>query len=67
VLLTQYVLNKEGISLKEKTFFDYGFGAGTFFRYCPSSTQHLQAKRLKAMAFGENPPYHRNGDFHPSL
>src|SRR5882724_9342013 len=39
VLLTQYVLNKDGISLKERTLFDYGFGAGTFFRYCPSSTQ----------------------------
>src|SRR4051812_17117097 len=39
VLLTQHVLEKAGISLEKKMFFDYGFGAGTFFRYCPSSAR----------------------------
>ena len=39
VLLTQQVLQKAGVSLNEKSVFDYGFGAGTFFRYCPRSTR----------------------------
>ena len=35
VLLARYLLSAAAISLQGKTIFDYGFGAGTFFRYCP--------------------------------
>lgn len=35
VLLALQVCEKAGISLDDKDIFDYGFGAGTFFRYCP--------------------------------
>jgi 2-polyprenyl-3-methyl-5-hydroxy-6-metoxy-1,4-benzoquinol methylase len=37
VLLTQQMLDRAQLSLEGKSVFDYGFGAGTFFRYCPSS------------------------------
>lgn len=39
VLLIQQILAKAGIDLADKSLFDYGFGAGTFFRYCPVSTR----------------------------
>ena len=39
VLLTLHVLERAGISLEGKSLFDYGFGAGTFFRYCPTSAR----------------------------
>jgi 2-polyprenyl-3-methyl-5-hydroxy-6-metoxy-1,4-benzoquinol methylase len=39
VLLIQEVLARAGIELAGKSLFDYGFGAGTFFRYCPRTTQ----------------------------
>jgi SAM-dependent methyltransferase len=39
VLLTQVVLEQAGVSLEGKSLFDYGFGAGTFFRYCPANTR----------------------------
>jgi SAM-dependent methyltransferase len=39
VLLIQHVLDRLGVDLKEKSLFDYGFGAGTFFRYCPRSSR----------------------------
>lgn len=35
VLLLRALLADEGIDLARKEIFDYGFGAGTFFRYCP--------------------------------
>jgi SAM-dependent methyltransferase len=35
ISLTFSLLEKAGIDLKGKSVFDYGFGAGTFFRYCP--------------------------------
>lgn len=35
VLLAISILAKSGIDLGGKKIFDYGFGAGTFFRYCP--------------------------------
>ena len=39
VLLALEVLEKAGISLDRKAIFDYGFGAGTFFLYCPNSAR----------------------------
>lgn len=39
VLLSQQILHQAGIELAGKSLFDYGFGAGTFFRYCPLNTQ----------------------------
>ena len=39
VLLIQHVLRRFAIELADKRIFDYGFGAGTFFRYCPKSSQ----------------------------
>jgi SAM-dependent methyltransferase len=39
VLLALHICQKAGISLKCKSIFDYGFGAGTFFRYCPRSSR----------------------------
>ena len=39
VLLALHVLDKAGVALKDKAVFDYGFGAGTFFRYCPPSAR----------------------------
>jgi SAM-dependent methyltransferase len=40
VLLLQYLLTKWNVPLREQRILDYGFGAGTFFRYCPLSS-HL--------------------------
>jgi 2-polyprenyl-3-methyl-5-hydroxy-6-metoxy-1,4-benzoquinol methylase len=39
VLLTQRLCREAGISFEGKDIFDYGFGAGTFFRYCPQSAR----------------------------
>lgn len=39
VLLSLRVLRLAGIGLEGKSVFDYGFGAGTFFRYCPNSAR----------------------------
>src|SRR5262245_6688858 len=39
VLLTLSILEVAGIQLQGKSLFDYGFGAGTFFRYCPMDTR----------------------------
>jgi 2-polyprenyl-3-methyl-5-hydroxy-6-metoxy-1,4-benzoquinol methylase len=39
VLLALHVLERAGINLAGKAIFDYGFGAGTFFRYCPVSAR----------------------------
>jgi len=39
VLLTLQVLDRAGVSLAGKAVFDYGFGAGTFFRHCPASAR----------------------------
>lgn len=39
VLLMLRTLRKAGIGLAGKAIFDYGFGAGTFFRYCPKNSQ----------------------------
>jgi SAM-dependent methyltransferase len=39
VSLALSLLDKAGISLEGKSVFDYGFGAGTFFRYCPKGTR----------------------------
>jgi SAM-dependent methyltransferase len=30
-----HVIEQQGLVLQDKSIFDYGFGAGTFFRYCP--------------------------------
>ncbi len=35
VLLALRTLDRLGLNLSGKSLFDYGFGAGTFFRYCP--------------------------------
>jgi len=39
VLLLQHLLAKWHVSLAERRIFDYGFGAGTFLRYCPRSSR----------------------------
>jgi SAM-dependent methyltransferase len=39
VLLALHLCREAGINLENKSIFDYGFGAGTFFRYCPLSSQ----------------------------
>lgn len=39
VLLTLRALDRAGIKTKDRTLFDYGFGAGTFFRYCPKDLE----------------------------
>ena len=39
VLLALRSLAGAGIDLSDKTIFDYGFGAGTFYRYCPKSAR----------------------------
>jgi len=41
VLLARRVLRLTGVRLEDKSIFDYGFGAGTFFRYCPHSAHLL--------------------------
>lgn len=38
VLLILRMLRLTGIQLNGKSLLDYGFGAGTFFRYCPQET-----------------------------
>jgi SAM-dependent methyltransferase len=35
VLAALYAIEKQGLSLLDESILDYGFGAGTFFRYCP--------------------------------
>lgn len=59
VLLLQYLLAKWNVSLEERRVFDYGFGAGTFFRYCPHSSHlfgveldPICVKEVAAMLFG---------------
>lgn len=39
VLLALRALRLSGIGLEGMDVFDYGFGAGTFFRYCPASAR----------------------------
>ncbi len=39
VLLTRRILRLAGIGLTQKDVFDYGFGAGTFYRYCPADAR----------------------------
>lgn len=39
VLFIQRTLANAGVDLTAKSLFDYGFGSGTFFRYCPKDTE----------------------------
>ena len=39
VLLALHLCAKAGLTLEDKDIFDYGFGAGTFFRYCPRNSR----------------------------
>ena len=39
VLLALHLCEKAGIALDGRDIFDYGFGAGTFFRYCPRGSR----------------------------
>ena len=39
VLLALHLCEKAGVSLDGRDIFDYGFGAGTFFRYCPRGSR----------------------------
>src|SRR5215204_1197205 len=39
VSLTLRLLELARINLQGKSVFDYGFGAGTFFRYCPADAR----------------------------
>src|SRR4051794_31593970 len=47
VLFALNLCERAGISLDDKNIFDYGFGAGTFYRYCPP-TSHLFGVELDA-------------------
>ena len=39
VSLALSIIEKTGIGLEGRSVFDYGFGAGTFFRYCPEKSR----------------------------
>jgi 2-polyprenyl-3-methyl-5-hydroxy-6-metoxy-1,4-benzoquinol methylase len=39
VFLIQHLLNQLNVRIEDKSIFDYGFGAGTFFRHCPTSSR----------------------------
>lgn len=39
VLLALHLCKQAGIPLEGQDIFDYGFGAGTFFRYCPRNSR----------------------------
>jgi len=39
VLLALRVLREARVDMEEADIFDYGFGAGTFYRYCPTSAR----------------------------
>ena len=39
VLFALRVLRRAGLPLDRAEVFDYGFGAGTFYRYCPTSAK----------------------------
>ena len=39
VLLALHLCAKAGIALDDRDIFDYGFGAGTFYRYCPRGSR----------------------------
>jgi SAM-dependent methyltransferase len=39
VLLTLELVRRAGLDLPGRELFDYGFGAGTFFRHCPRETR----------------------------
>ena len=39
VLLALRVLREERLDMKKADIFDYGFGAGTFYRYCPKDSR----------------------------
>jgi SAM-dependent methyltransferase len=53
VLLVQHLFEKWRVNLSGKRFFDYGFGAGTLFRYCPKDT-HLLGVELDEVAVRES-------------
>ena len=54
VLLALRIIDDAGIALEEKRILDYGFGAGTFFRYCPRSASlagvEIDPENVKAVA-----------------
>jgi len=52
VLLLQFLLNRFAIDLANKRIFDYGFGPGTFFRYCPKSS-HLYGVEIDPTCVSE--------------
>lgn len=52
VLVLQRVLDRLGMSLEGKDVFDYGFGAGTFFHYCPKDAR-LFGVELDSIAVAE--------------
>jgi len=39
VLLALRVIDRVSLELEDSDIFDYGFGVGAFFRYCPSSAR----------------------------
>ena len=39
VLLALHLCERAGITLEDKDILDYGFGAGTFYRYCPRGSR----------------------------
>ena len=52
VLMALSVQEEAGIDLEGKSLFDYGFGAGTWFRYCPRSAR-LQGVEMDAQTVAE--------------
>lgn len=46
------VMEQAGITLENKSYFDYGFGAGTFFRFCPKSA-HLFGVEMDPLTVAE--------------
>ena len=53
VLLALHLCEKAGIRLDGKDIFDYGFGAGTFYRYCPPTSRlfgvEMDAENVEAV------------------
>ena len=53
VLLALHLCEKAGLSLEGKDIFDYGFGAGTFYRYCPVGSRlfgvEMDAENVEAV------------------
>jgi len=52
VLLALSIMERAAVQLEGRSLFDYGFGAGTFFRRCPTSA-HLFGVEMDRQTVGE--------------